>query len=185
MRQVIACFGDSLTAGYGLMPGQSYPDVLQRELDRGGFRYRVLNFGVSGETTGEGLARLAQVSAAKPAIVVLEFGANDALRGVPIETAKLNLRRMIEDLRGRGSQVVIAGMTLPASLGQSYISRLERMYADLAAQYRLPLIPFLLEGVAGHPQFMQPDGIHPNPQGAVRVAATVLRALQPVLRTRG
>lgn len=180
-RLVIACFGDSLTAGFGLASGCSYPDVLQAELDRAGYRYRVLNFGVSGETTRDGLARLRVVAEAKPAIVVLEFGANDGLRGVPVASARANLARMIEALQSASAQVVLAGMTLPPEFGSQYAGGLEVMYFDLAARYNLPLIPFFLEGVAGHPALMQPDGLHPNAAGARQVAATVLRALESLL----
>jgi acyl-CoA thioesterase-1 len=180
-RHVIACFGDSLTAGFGLAPGRSYPDVLQAELERAGYRYRVLNFGVSGETTRDGLSRLRAVADAKPAIVVLEFGANDGLRGVPVVSARANLARMIEALQGAGTQVVLAGMTLPPEFGSQDAGGLEAMYFDLAARYNLPLIPFILEGVAGHPALMQPDGLHPNAGGARQVAATVMRALEPLI----
>jgi acyl-CoA thioesterase-1 len=181
-RPVIACFGDSLTAGAGLEPSQSYPEVLQRELDQKGYRYRVVNHGVSGDTTQDGLARLPLVVADKPAVVVVEFGANDGLRGQPVPTAAANLKIMIEELRKSGAQVVLAGMTLPPNYGPEYIRRFEAMYKDLAAEYKLPLIPFFLEGVGGKAELMQRDGLHPTVEGTRIVAATVLKYIEPALK---
>src|SRR5206468_12245441 len=119
-RPVIVCFGDSLTAGAGLDPAQSYPEVLQKELDARGQRYRVVNAGVSGDTTQDGLTRLPMVLAEKPAVVVLEFGANDGLRGQPVAVAAANLKQMIEELQKGGAKVVLAGMTLPPNYGAEY-----------------------------------------------------------------
>jgi acyl-CoA thioesterase-1 len=181
-RPLIVAFGDSLSAGYGLDAGQSYPDCLQRELDRRGLAYRVVNEGVSGDTTSLGLARLDSVIALRPAIVILELGANDGLRGIRVAASKDNLEKMILALRGAGARVVLAGMTLPPNYGPDYIRSFERMYAELAAKHKLPLIPFLLEGVAGTSSYMLRDGMHPNAEGAQRVAATVLKALEPLFR---
>lgn len=176
-RPVIACFGDSLTAGFGLDPGQSYPDLLQKDLDRRGLHYRVVNLGVSGETSQDGMARLPRVLALKPAIVVLEFGANDGLRGLPVAHTEANLAKMIEAFKGAGTWVVLAGITLPPNYGVQYIQRFDAMYRDLAARYKVTLIPFLLAGVAGDPRLMQRDGIHPNAAGTRIVAQTVMNAL--------
>jgi acyl-CoA thioesterase I len=185
-RPAIVCFGDSLTAGAGLDPSQSYPEVLQKELDARGYRYRVVNDGVSGDTTQDGLARVSMVLAEKPAVVVLEFGANDGLRGQPVAMTEANLRQMIETLQKGGTKVVLAGMTLPPNYGADYIRKFEAMYKDLAAQYRLPLIPFFLEGVGGNGSLMQQDGLHPNAAGTRKVAATVLKYVEPELkRTTG
>ena len=181
-RPAVVCFGDSLTAGLGLDSGESYPDVLQKLLDRRGFHYRVVNLGVSGETTQDGLERVSMVLAEKPAVVVLEFGANDGLRGQPVSNAQRNLARMIEQLQGAGARVVLAGITLPPNYGPVYIQRFDAMYQGLAAKYKLRLIPFLLAGVAGNPRLMQRDGLHPNADGARIVASTVLHALEPVLK---
>src|SRR5436190_19447550 len=164
-RPAIVCFGDSLTAGAGLDPSQSYPEGLQKELDARGYSYRVVNAGISGDTSQDGLARVAMVLAEKPAVVVLEFGANDGLRGQPVATTAANLKEMIEELQKGGAKVVLAGMTLPPNYGAEYIRKFEAMYKDLAAQYRLPLIPFFLEGVGGNAPFMQQDGLHPNAAG--------------------
>jgi acyl-CoA thioesterase I len=178
----IVCFGDSLTAGFGLDSGQSYPDLLQRQLDRLGYRYRVINMGISGDTTQDGLARLAMVVAEHPQIVVLEFGANDGLRGLPVSVAENNQARLIEALRKAGSQVVLAGMTLPPNYGPDYVARFTTMYTELAKKYQLPLIPFLLADVATKPELMQSDGLHPNAAGTRVVVQNVMRALQPLLK---
>lgn len=180
-RPEIACFGDSLTAGMGLDAGQSFPDVLQQELDRRGYRYRVANFGVSGDTTQDGLARLPLVLAEKPTLVLLEFGANDGLRGQPVTVIEDNLAKMIEALRQGGARVVLAGITLPPNYGPAYIGKFQALYPELAAKYKLPLIPFLLEGVGGNDRLMQRDGLHPNAAGARIVAGVVLKTLEPLL----
>jgi acyl-CoA thioesterase-1 len=181
-RPVIACFGDSLTAGLGLDPGQSFPDLIQHELDARGYRYRVVNLGVSGDTTEDGLARMGMVLAEKPAIVVLEFGANDGLRGQPVPHIQGSLAQMIETFEKAGAGVLLAGITLPPNYGAAYIGNFDAMYRRLASQYKLPLIPFLLADVAGNPRLMQRDGMHPNAEGARIVTATVWRALQPMLQ---
>ena len=180
-RPVIAAFGDSLSAGHGAGPGHSYPDYLQRELDRRGYAYSVVNAGVSGDTTTNGLLRVDSVTALRPVVVILEFGGNDGLRGIPISASQANLEQMILVLGKAGSRVVLAGMTLPPNYGPDYIRSFERMYTTMAAKYKLPLIPFLLAGVAGSPELMQEDGIHPTAEGNSRVAANVLRYLEPLL----
>jgi acyl-CoA thioesterase-1 len=181
-RPLIVAFGDSLSAGFGVAPGKSYPDDLQRLLDAGKYRYHVVNLGVSGDTTTDGIVRLPSVLALHPALVILEFGANDGLRGLPVASARKNLADMIQSLRMSGAQVVLAGMTLPRNYGPEYIHSFEQMYVDLAKQFRLPRIPFLLDGVGGNPDLTQPDGLHPTAEGAQIVAQTVMRYLQPLLR---
>jgi acyl-CoA thioesterase-1 len=181
-RPVIAAFGDSLSAGYGVAPGKSFPDDLQRLIDAAGFRYRVVNLGVSGDTTTDGVERLPTVLAVHPAIVILEFGGNDGLRGLPVAAARKNFVQMIETLHRAHIQILLAGMTLPRNYGPEYIHSFEQIYVDLAKQYKLARIPFLLEGVGGHPELTQPDGIHPTPEGALIVARTVMQYLQPLLR---
>jgi acyl-CoA thioesterase-1 len=175
------CFGDSLTAGLGLDPGQSYPEVLQRELNRRGYGYKVVNLGVSGETSQDGLARIDQALAEKPRVVVLEFGANDGLRGQPVEITERNLAQMIEALQGAAARVVLAGITLPPNYGPAYLAKFDAIFPRLAAEYKTPLIPFLLEGVGGHSDLMQQDGLHPNARGASLVAETVRRHVEPLL----
>jgi acyl-CoA thioesterase-1 len=180
-RPVVAAFGDSLSAGFGLDPGQSFPDDLQRDLDTAGYKYRVVNLGVSGDTTTDGVERLPSVLAVRPAIVILEFGGNDGLRGLPVPAAKANLEKMIREIQSSGAKVVLAGMTLPRNYGTEYIHAFEQMYVALADQYKLARIPFLLDGVGGNANLMQPDGIHPTAQGAEIVANTVMRYLTPLL----
>ena len=181
-RPVIVAFGDSLTAGFGVAPGKSFPDDLQRLLDAAGYHYRIVNLGVSGDTTTDGMVRLASVLALHPALVILEFGANDGLRGLPITSARKNLADMIQSLQMSGTRIVLAGMTLPRNYGPEYIHSFEQMYVDLAKQFRLARIPFLLDGVGGNPDLTQPDGLHPTAEGAQIVAQTVMRYLQPLLR---
>lgn len=178
---MIACFGDSLTAGQGLDPGQSFPDLLQQDLDSRGYRYRVTNMGVSGDTTQDGIERLFLVLAERPAIVLLELGANDGLRGQPVAGTEANLSQMIERFQKAGAKVVLAGITLPPNYGPTYIQQFDKMYRDLAARYKLTTIPFLLAGVGGNPQFMQKDGLHPNAEGTRIVEATVRKTLEPLL----
>ena len=181
-RPVIACFGDSITAGFGLDPGQSFPDLLQRDLDQRGYHYRVANLGVSGDTTQDGLARMTLLMAEKPVIVLVELGANDGLRGLPVSVTRSNLDQIIRTIQSTGSLVVLAGMTLPPNYGPDYISKFEAVYQDLTAKHESLLIPFLLEGVAGNAGLMQKDGLHPNTEGARRVEETVRKALEPVLK---
>lgn len=180
-RKVIAAFGDSISAGFGVEPGKSFPDDLQRLIDKAGYPYRVANLGVSGDTTTDGVERLPLLFAVHPAIVILEFGGNDGLRGQPVAGAKANLATMIEAILKSGAKVVLAGMSLPRNYGPEYIHPFEQMYADLAKQYKVTLIPFILEGVGGNPALTQPDGIHPTAEGASIVARTVMQYIQPLL----
>ncbi len=181
-RPVIVAFGDSLTAGYGVEPGKSYPDDLQRLIDSAGDKYHVLNMGVSGDTTTDGIQRLPDVIAAKPAIVILEFGGNDGLRGLPVTTTRVNMTQMVEGLQRAGVQILLAGMSLPRNYGPDYIHAFEQVYTDVAGSYHLARIPFLLEGVGGHPDLLQADGIHPTAEGCQIVSANVMRYLGPLLK---
>jgi acyl-CoA thioesterase-1 len=176
-RPVIVAFGDSLTAGYGVNGGFSYPDFLQKEIDG----YHVVNAGISGDTTSGGLARIDSVTRLAPKIVILELGGNDGLRGLPLASTRANLEQMIVELRKSGARVVLAGITLPPNYGPDYIREFEKIYKDFAAKYKLPFIPFLLEGVVGVPGMMQPDGIHATVKGNEVVARLVMRTLKPLL----
>ncbi len=178
----IVAFGDSLTAGLGVAPADSYPSQLQRRLDQDGYRYRVINAGVSGETTAGGVRRVNWVLASHPSIAILELGGNDGLRGLRLDETRANLEQIIRQLQARQVIVVLAGMQLPPNYGADYTSRFEALYADLARQYRIPLIPFFLDGVAAQPALNQADGIHPTAQGYRLVTDTVLRALKPLLK---
>lgn len=181
-RPAIVVFGDSISAGFGLDAGQSFPDLLQQDLDNRGIRYHVVNMGVSGDTTQDGLARLPMALAAKPAIVLLELGGNDGLRGIPPSVMQANLAQMIEAFQGIGAKVVLAGMSLPPNYGAAFIAKFQAVYKDLAAKYKVTLIPFLLDGVGGHDEFMQRDGLHPNAAGARKVEALVMKTLGPLVR---
>jgi len=180
-RPIILAFGDSLTEGHGLPPGSGYPEMLQAELDRGGYKYQVINAGVGGDTTGNGLARLSQALALHPEIVILELGGNDGLRGIPIRSMRSNLDELIVAFQKGGAKVVLAGMTLPRNWGQDYISAFEKVYVDLATEHKLTLIPFFLEGAAGKPE-LNVDDIHPNEAGYRIVTANVMKYLQPLLK---
>ncbi len=171
-------FGDSLTAG---VAGRSYPDDLQDLLDAHGDGYRVDNQGVSGDTTTDGLARIENVLAAHPALVLLEFGGNDGLRGVPVASTRENLEQMIQRLQQAKIPVVLLGITLPPNYGVDYVKPFTAMYPQLAKKYHLRFLPFLLIDIYQHPEMMQPDGIHPNGAGNKIVAQDVFKLIQPLL----
>lgn len=179
---MIVCFGDSLSAGYGVDAGLSYPDFLQKEIDSAGFKYRVVNLGISGDTTSGGLSRIQSAIDLKPAITILELGGNDGLRGVPLSATRSNLEAMTQKLLAAKSKVVIAGMTLPPNYGPDYIKEFEQIYVQLATKYKLPRIRFLLDGVALDRNLMQRDGIHANAKGNRIVAANVMKTLRPLLK---
>lgn len=181
-RPVIACFGDSLTAGLGIEPSSSYPADLQRMLDEAGYHYRVVNEGVSGDTTKDGVERIKRVLARKPQIVVVEFGGNDGLRGLPVQGAERNLAAMITQLKRGGAKVALAGITMPPQYGPEYITQFNAMYPALAKRYRVPLLPFILQDVWGVDGDIQPDGVHPTAQGAKQVAVNVEKLIEPMLK---
>ena len=183
-RPAIVVFGDSISAGFGLDAGQSFPDLLQKDLDARGVKYRVVNMGVSGDTTQDGLARISVALAERPKIVLLELGANDGLRGIPSSVMQANLAQMIEAFQSAGAQVVLAGMTLPPNYGPEFIKRFDAVYAGLAEKYHVTLIPFLMAGVGGHQDMMQRDGLHPNAAGARRVEELVMKTLAPLVGSR-
>jgi acyl-CoA thioesterase-1 len=180
-RPVVVAFGDSLTQG---VSGKSYPAFLQDLLDKNGYAYRVDNQGVSGDTTTDGAARIENVVAEKPSLVVLEFGGNDGLRGIPIESTKENLDRMMARLREAGVPFVLAGITLPPNYGPEYVKPFTAIFPELAKKYRVPFLPFLLIREYDKPNLMQPDGIHPNEEGNKLVAQDVFQLIRPLLRKR-
>ncbi|HEX4167990.1 MAG TPA: arylesterase [Bryobacteraceae bacterium] len=171
-------FGDSLTAG---VAGRSYPDDLQDLLDQHGLAYRVDNQGVSGDTTTDGLARIDNVIAEHPALVLLEFGGNDGLRGIPVDATRTNLAQMIERLQNAKIPIVLLGITLPPNYGPDYVKPFTAMFPELAKQYHLTYMPFLLLHVYQKQSLMQPDGIHPNGEGNKIVAADVFALIRPKL----
>jgi acyl-CoA thioesterase I len=181
-RPVIVCFGDSLTAGYGTDLGQSYPDYLQTDLNAEGYDYRVVNEGISGNTTKDGVERLDRVLALKHAVVVVEFGGNDGLRGLRIEDSRTNLDKIVGTLKASGTRVVLAGITLPPDYGPDYIKQFTDTYSMLAAKYHVPLLPFLLKGVFGVDGMMQADRTHATNAGNQVVAKNVLSLVTPLLK---
>jgi acyl-CoA thioesterase I len=178
----IIFLGDSLTAGLGLDVEDSYPSLIQQRLDKDGYRYQVVNAGVSGDTTAGALRRVEwTLGEGRPRIMVVALGGNDGLRGLPPAELESNLRAIVEHCTGRGLTVVLAGMEAPPNNGPEYTAEFRQAYQTLARTHKLPLVPFLLEGVAGIPSLNQADGIHPNKLGARIVAETVWRVLEPLL----
>ena len=180
-RPRIVAFGNSLTAGLGVPPAESYPAHLQRTLDTAGYAYRVVNAGVSGDTTAGGVRRVSWVMNSKPATVILELGANDGLRGLSLQETKANLERIIQQLQQASVTVVLAGMKLPPNYGQDYTAGFEALYHAVAKQYHLTLIPFFLDAVAGSSSLNQADGIHPTGEGYRRIVEKIFPTLEPLL----
>ncbi|MEP6917779.1 MAG: arylesterase [Acidobacteriota bacterium] len=181
-RPKVVVLGDSLTAGLGLPGAQSYPSLLQKKIDHEGLRFEIVNAGISGDTSAGGLRRLDWALADNDVrVLVLALGANDGLRGLPVADMQENLARIIDAARAKHIAVLLAGMEAPPNYGVEYASSFRRAYRDLAREHDVPLIPFLLDKVAGQPSLNQGDGIHPNPAGAAIVADTVWAALEPVL----
>ncbi|MBN9489657.1 MAG: arylesterase [Alphaproteobacteria bacterium] len=170
----LAVLGDSLTAGYGIKPEQAFPALLQAALKAEGRDVAVLNHGVSGDTSAGGLDRLDWVLGDKPDIVMVELGANDALRGIDPAIAERNLSAIIEKLKAAGVTVWLAGMMAPRNLGPEYVAAFDGIYQRLADKYQVPLYPFILDGVAQDPALNQADGLHPNSRGAEVVAQHLL-----------
>jgi acyl-CoA thioesterase-1 len=178
---VILDFGDSLTAGLGLPVNEAFPARLEAWLHQRGVEARVVNAGISGDTTTDGLARLDWALADKPDLVILALGANDALRGIDPSTVRKNLDKMIGKIETSGAKVLLLGMLAPPNWGEEYKQAFDQIFPELAQTHHLPLYPFFLEGVAMKPEFNQPDGLHPNEQGVAilvdRIAPLVARLL--------
>ncbi len=170
----IVVLGDSLAAGFGVKPGQSFPSRLEAALKAQGRNVAVLNQGVSGDTTAGGLDRVDWLLGDKPDVVLLELGANDALRGLDPALAERNLSAIIEKLKAAGVTVWLAGMMAPRNFGADYVKQFDGLYKRLADKYQVPLYPFILDGVAQDPALNQPDGLHPNVQGAQIIADRLL-----------
>jgi acyl-CoA thioesterase-1 len=179
---IILDFGDSLTAGYGLAPEQAFPARLEAALRRQGIEARVVNGGVSGDTTAGGLARLEWALADKPDLVILALGANDALRGIDPAVVRDNLDNMIRKIEAMGAKVLLVGMLAPPNWGSEYKSAFDRIFPELARAHDVPLYSFFLEGVAMKPELNQPDGLHPNERGVAilvdRLAPVVARLVR-------
>lgn len=181
----IVAFGDSLTAGLGVSRDQSYPGQLEKKIQALGYGYQVINAGVSGETTAGGVRRTEWILKSQPALVILELGANDALRGQPLQQSYTNLETIITRLKEEGVGVILAGMKIPLNYGEAYTREFEEMYERLAVQLQVPLIPFFLEGVAVQRELNQGDGIHPTAEGYALVVENVWKVLKPLLEARG
>jgi acyl-CoA thioesterase-1 len=184
-RPRIVFLGDSLTAGYGLDVDEAVPSLVQRHLETEGYTYEVVNAGVSGDTSAGGLRRLEWSLDGDVRILVLELGANDGLRGLPVAEMKQNLRSIIRAARMRGIDVLLTGMEAPPNYGQAYTSEFRRVFRDLAAEEKVAFMPFYLYQVAGVPTLNIADGMHPNPAGARIVEANLWRSLRPLLDKRG
>jgi acyl-CoA thioesterase I len=181
-ERVIVAFGDSLTAGYGVAPDEAYPALLEARLRAEGYRYRVINAGVSGDTTAGGLRRVDWALRSRPDIVLVELGANDALRGLDLGQVRSNLDAMVTRFEGAGARVLLLGMRLPPNYGTPYAGEFERVYQDVAARRKVPLVPFFLDGVAAVARLNQPDGIHPTAEGYRLVVDRLWPHLQPLLK---
>jgi acyl-CoA thioesterase-1 len=178
----VAILGDSLTAGYGLLQNEAFPQRLADEFETDGYtNIEVVNAGVSGDTTSGGLARLEWVLEPAVRVLVVALGGNDALRGVPPSTTRDNLAKIIATAKEQGVMVVLCGMEAPPNLGDDYRMAFRSIFPQLAAEYDVPLVPFLLEGVAGMPALNQADGIHPTAEGQRMIAALVYPRLKPVV----
>ena len=174
--------GDSLTAGLGLHQRDSYPTLLQQKVDAAGLRYQIVNAGVSGDTSAGGLSRLDWALEGDVRVLIVALGGNDALRALPVTELRRNLSTIIEQAQARGIRVILAGMEAPPNFGRDYVVSFHQVYPALAKEYGVPLLPFLLEGVAGIDRLNQNDGIHPTAEGARIVADHVWPVLEPMLR---
>jgi acyl-CoA thioesterase I len=180
--RVIVALGDSLTAGLGVAADEAYPALLQARLRRAGFDYRVVNAGVSGDTTAGGLRRLDWVLRSRPEVVIVALGANDGLRGLPVAALRDNLTAIVTRLREARARVLLVGMRLPPNYGDAYANDFAGAFRAVARHTSVAFVPFLMEGVAGDPRLNQADGIHPNAAGQRAVAERVWPSLQPLLR---
>jgi len=179
---VIVAFGDSLTAGLGIPAEEAYPALLEKKLQEKGYAFKVINSGLSGETTAGGLRRVGWVLKMNPDIVILELGANDGLRGLNLREMKKNLSKIVETLQGKGVRVILAGMKIPPNYGRAYSEQFEAIYSALAEKYALAFIPFFLKDVAARPQLNQSDGLHPTAAGYRVVIQTIWPFIEKVLK---
>jgi acyl-CoA thioesterase-1 len=181
-RPVLVCFGDSITAGYGLPPGQAYPDALQRKLEHSGYIYKVSNQGTSGATSKDAVANLQTVLQLHPEVVIVEFGGNDGLRGLPLDQTRRNLDTVLTTLEKAHIRILVAGITLPPNYGSDYIQAFESIFRDLAARHHAAFVPMIYKGLANVPGTIQADGIHPTAKGSEIIADTLFPTLRPLLK---
>lgn len=184
-QKTIVFLGNSLTAGFGVEPSEAYPALVQNKIDEAGLNFKIINAGISGETTSGGLRRIEWLLKQKVDVLVLELGANDGLRGIPLNTTKENLQAIITKTKEKypGVKILIAGMEVPPNMGETYTTTFRNIFPDLAKANNIERIPFLLEGVADKPELNLPDGIHPKPEGHKTVAETVWKYLKPILQS--
>ncbi|HJS56059.1 MAG TPA: arylesterase [Chitinophagaceae bacterium] len=182
-KKTIVFYGNSLTAGYGLSPSEAFPAIIQKKIDSLNLPYQVVNAGVSGETSSGGKTRIDWILQQPVDIFVLELGANDGLRGIPLTETKKNLQDIIDKVKAKypDSKLVFAGMQIPPSMGQTYTTEFKNIFTELADKNAMTLIPFLLEGVGGEPHLNQEDGIHPTAEGHILVAENVWQQLEKLL----
>lgn len=182
--KTVLFFGDSITAGYGLDPDEAYPALVQEKADKAGIPVRVVNAGLSGETTSGGLRRLDWVLRQRVDVFVIELGGNDGLRGIAPDVTRANLETMVDRVRKKfpDAVVMLAGMQMPTNMGAQHTQAFARIYPEVAKNTGCVLIPFLLEGVGGMPELNLPDGIHPTAKGHEMIAETVWKYLEPVLK---
>jgi acyl-CoA thioesterase-1 len=180
-RPLLVCFGDSITAGYGLQTGQSYSDFLQRKLDAQGYHYNVDNQGTSGATTKDAVAKLPGILLLHPEVVVVEFGGNDGLRGLPPDQTRRNLDQLLTALEAAHIKVLLAGITLPPNYGADYIQSFDQVFRDLAAKHHAAFVPMIYKDLIRVPNTIEADGIHPTAKGSEIIANTLFPVLRPLL----
>jgi acyl-CoA thioesterase I len=180
-ERVVVALGDSLTAGQGVARDEAYPALLEARLRDEGYAYRVVNAGVSGDTSAGGLRRVEWVLRTKPDVVIVALGANDGLRGLPVDALRDNLQAIVTRLRAAGARVLLAGMRVPPNYGDDYARAFAAVFPAVARRTGVPLAPFLLDGVAGEARLNQPDGIHPTPDGQRMMAERLWPHLRPLL----
>jgi acyl-CoA thioesterase-1 len=178
----LVAFGDSLTAGYGLKASEAFPAQLQMALQAKGYKVTIVNAGVSGDTTADGLRRFDWAMQPKPDGVILELGANDALRGIDPKEPSANLDKMLATLKSKGVDVLLTGMKAPNNWGADYAKAFDAIYTDLAAKYGVTLYPFFLDGVALDPDFSQPDGLHPTASGVAEVVKRIMPHVEALVQ---
>ncbi|HEU5456985.1 MAG TPA: arylesterase [Terracidiphilus sp.] len=183
-KPLLVCFGDSITAGLGLASGESYPDALRRDLNKLGYPYQVVNLGTSGATTKDAVERLPEVLRMHPSVVIVEFGGNDGLRGLPLSVTAQNLDKVLATLLHAHIRVLLAGITLPPNYGPDYIHSFDEVFRKAAARTRVAFVPMIYKDLIHVPGTIQPDGIHPTAKGSEILARTLLPALEPLLRKR-
>lgn len=180
-QHVLVCFGDSITAGLGLQDGQSYPDFLSRDLTARGYHYQVLNRGVSGATSSDAVASIPAILALHPSVVIVEFGGNDGLRGLPLDQTRRNLDQVLSALEAAHIKILLAGITLPPNYGPDYIQSFQQVFSTLAAHHHVAFVPMIYKNLIHVSGTIQADGIHPTAKGAAILADTLLPTLKPLL----